>query len=127
MTRAEASRRWRAANPERNRELQRQWIKDNPDRYASFQRNSRFKRVYGITLEQYDEMLTTQDSKCAICKTDEPGRGDEFFHVDHDHETAIVRGLLCNRCNTQTYLDSTPAWRELAEAYLRAAVIWAVR
>jgi len=53
---------------------------------------------YGITVEQYDEMLARQDGGCGICgaKTDSQGRR---LHVDHSHETGRVRGLLCDPCN----------------------------
>ena len=55
------------------------------------------KRRYGITLEQYEAMLESQNGKCAICKGDcLTGRN---LAVDHDHETGKVRGLLCSKCN----------------------------
>lgn len=55
-------------------------------------------RLYGITLEQYDELLLRQEEKCAACLRHQ----DEFptrLAVDHDHKTGEVRGLLCNYCN----------------------------
>jgi len=56
------------------------------------------KRKFGITPEQKQEMLENQNYACAICKTTEPrGRGD--WHVDHNHTTGKVRGLLCALCN----------------------------
>lgn len=60
-------------------------------------RNSRFQRLYGITVEQYDEMLEAQGFTCARCdKSQETMR----LAVDHCHETGRVRGLLCGPCNT---------------------------
>ena len=53
---------------------------------------------YGITLEQYDEIVIEQAGRCAICLTAEVN-GKGRFHVDHDHETGLIRGLLCNHCN----------------------------
>jgi hypothetical protein len=56
------------------------------------------KSAYGLSIEEYDRILLLQDGKCAICKTDTPnGRGR--FHVDHDHNTEKIRGLLCHHCN----------------------------
>lgn len=66
----------------------------NPGRF----RNWQLLRDYGITLEQYNEMLKSQDYRCAICGTDNPG-GRGAFHVDHNHITGKVRGLLCSSCN----------------------------
>ena len=57
-----------------------------------------YERKYGITLDEYDERAEAQDGCCAICGTDEPGRGSRFF-VDHCHEDGHVRGLLCHHCN----------------------------
>src|SRR5882757_2270699 len=55
------------------------------------------KKNYGITPEQYDEMLASQKGGCAICKTKNVST---FLCVDHDHRTNVVRGLLCHPCNT---------------------------
>lgn len=56
------------------------------------------QRLYGITPEQFAERLAAQDGRCAICRTDTPGgKGD--WHVDHDHASGRIRGLLCHRCN----------------------------
>lgn len=61
-------------------------------------RNSHLKRNYGITLEQYNDILKDQDYVCAICGTNKPGDWG-VFHVDHCHKTDKVRGLLCGVCN----------------------------
>jgi hypothetical protein len=44
-------------------------------------------------------MLAKQRGVCAICKTEDPGPRSNHFHIDHDHATGKVRGLLCNNCN----------------------------
>lgn len=55
---------------------------------------------YGLTPDEYDRLLAAQGGSCAICRADSPGgKHDDHFHVDHDHETGKVRGLLCNKCN----------------------------
>lgn len=56
-------------------------------------------RTYGITQQQYDTMLAQQDGACAICRGEHVGPG-ERLHIDHDHTTGEVRGLLCSKCNT---------------------------
>lgn len=61
-------------------------------------REYRLMRTYGITLEQYDELLQRQDDKCAVCLRHK----DEFttnLAVDHDHVSGEIRGLLCSYCN----------------------------
>ena len=61
-------------------------------------RNEKLKANYGLTLEEFDQILISQNNKCAICKSDNPG-GRGTFHVDHNHTTGQVRGLLCHWCN----------------------------
>lgn len=78
------------------------------------------KLAYGITREEFNKLIELQNNKCAICLVDKPtGKGD--WHIDHDHITGKIRGLLCHHCNTglglfkdnvelltkaQSYLDS---------------------
>lgn len=52
-------------------------------------------RYHGITVEQFDELFAKQGNLCAICRTEiaKP-------HVDHCHETNVIRGILCAHCNT---------------------------
>ena len=54
-------------------------------------------RTFGITPEQRDEMVLAQGGKCAICEL--PPRGQQALHLDHDHGSGKLRGLLCYRCN----------------------------
>lgn len=58
-------------------------------------RDYNYRRKYGITTEEFEEMAAAQDQKCAACGKRPKGR----LHVDHDHETKRVRGLLCGPCN----------------------------
>lgn len=51
-------------------------------------------KTYGMTMAQYDERLTSQGGACAICKI-----STRKFHIDHDHATGKVRGILCDACN----------------------------
>jgi hypothetical protein len=56
-------------------------------------------RLLGLTEGEYLDLLSKQDGRCAICKTDEPWGRSRTWHVDHDHESGRVRGLLCSKCN----------------------------
>lgn len=61
-------------------------------------RSEHLKKRFGITIDDYDEMLVAQDGRCAICSGPPSGRYKRF-HVDHDHVTDEIRALLCHHCN----------------------------
>ncbi|WP_409071688.1 endonuclease VII domain-containing protein [Burkholderia pseudomallei] len=68
-------------------------------------------------------MIHEQGGVCAICKRAPSGRGiAAVLHVDHDHTTGIVRGLLCTRCNRALgAFDDDPQRLIDAAAYLRGS------
>jgi len=83
--------------PTRQKKIKRmaEWRKKrDPQLVIAYRRRYMLKKNYGITPEQFDAMLLNQGGACAICResVDKP-------HVDHDHVTGRVRGILCNRCN----------------------------
>jgi len=75
-------------------------LKSDPERLQKKRRRDVINGLraigVGITQELYDQLLSNQDSKCAICRRP-PGR--QYLAVDHDHETGEIRGLLCGTCN----------------------------
>ena len=56
-------------------------------------------KTFGITLEDYNNILLAQDNGCCICGTTQPGGKNGRFMVDHCHTTGKIRGLLCHNCN----------------------------
>ena len=62
------------------------------------ERERGYLKNYGLTLDDYDQLLDAQDGQCAICESEDPG-GKGRFHVDHCHTTDEIRGLLCHNCN----------------------------
>jgi len=75
----------------------RDWATANRDRVRAKYRKHDLKRTFGITVEQYDEMLRRQKGVCAICQ--KPCKSGRRLAVDHDHATGRVRALLCSNCN----------------------------
>ena len=59
---------------------------------------TRTLRKYGLTHEQYKEMYAEQDSRCACCR-DPIEMFSKKTHIDHDHKTMEIRGILCHYCN----------------------------
>jgi hypothetical protein len=73
----------------------------------------------GVADDEYARMLEAQGGGCAICGAKPKTRR---LHVDHDHATGKVRGLLCHRCNRAlpTWIDER--WLYSAANYLRGWV-----
>lgn len=78
-------------------EMGRKYISARPGLRTEYNRVSTLKRGYGITVEQYLVVYADQKGRCKICGNHAPG--NEWLHVDHDHDTLQIRGLLCNTCN----------------------------
>ncbi len=73
-------------------------FKEDPDEL----RDRKLQAKYGIGLSDYNEMFDAQDGRCKICLRpgSKFGRGRTGrLHVDHNHSTKVVRGLLCYACN----------------------------
>ena len=72
------------------------------------------KRTYGLDQGAYESLIQRQDGKCKICQT-----VMEKPHVDHDHKTGAIRGLLCNHCNLGLgHFFDNPDLLERAKGYL---------
>ena len=68
------------------------------NRCREAQRVTGLKKLYGITVKDYDRMFEEQNGVCWICgKAETTNSGT--LHVDHNEESGKVRGLLCGRCN----------------------------
>jgi len=75
-------------------EYGKQWRKDNPDKV----KNQDLRKRFGITLEDYNNMLAEQKGGCKICSKTPEDEG-RALAVDHCHDTKKIRGLLCTNCN----------------------------
>ena len=105
---------WGKNNPEKVVESSRKWYKNNPKKVKS----NRLKHRYGMTTDDYDRILESQNGVCAICKQKEPIKGITLA-VDHNHDTGAIRGLLYNKCNKGLgYFNDNPNLVETAAEYL---------
>lgn len=78
------------------------------------------KRNTGLTVHEFEQLLLEQKGKCAICKKTPRSKKFKRLHVDHNHQTGIIRGLLCSACNTALgLLKENPLVIERALKYLR--------
>lgn len=77
---------------------------------------------YGISVDKYLRMMEEQGGLCAVCGAEESalrfGKTTSLA-VDHDHETGVVRGLLCGKCNAALgMMDDNPELLRAAADYL---------
>lgn len=93
-----AAMRARKISPEerqKNKERAARSRKSNPEACRKY----RLKKKYGMTVAAFEAMLKAQDERCAICGIPHSEAARGGLHVDHDHATKKVRGLLCTNCN----------------------------
>lgn len=97
---------WVKDNPDRAKQSRKAWSRKNRDsvnqraraRYKadpSRDLNAKRKYRYGVSAEKFQQMCEEQHWCCAICGNP----SSRHLHVDHDHTTGTIRGLLCGPCN----------------------------
>lgn len=101
--------RWQQENKEHLHAYRREYRQ----RRKSEERNAYLRRTFGVSNDDYDALLRAQADGCAIC-----GRppGKSSLHIDHDHDSGRIRGLLCVGCN-----NALGQFRDRADLLSRAA------
>ena len=101
------------------KEWRSNWRKENPDKAKKQDFKNDLAKNYKITPDHYWKMFEDQGGCCACCGISHVNhrRG---LHVDHDHTTGQVRGLLCTRCNPGIgYFDHSIDKLEMAITYIK--------
>jgi hypothetical protein len=112
----ERSRTWQRENRERHLVWQRRYRAANRERIQRQNRDRHLSKKYGIDSEGFELLVRAQMNLCAICLRYFGKR----LHVDHDHRSGQIRGLLCGKCNKAIgLLDDHPQLAESAAKYLR--------
>jgi hypothetical protein len=101
----------------------RAWRERNP-RLFKVQQANQILSGYGMTLEDFVLMRANQGGVCRLCPAELDERPTTFTHVDHCHQTGVVRGILCTKCNRGLgFFDDDPELLEKAASYLREATV----
>ena len=93
----ERNKKWRIKNKLKASKTSKEWALNNPERSRLLKLKSYLRRKYNITVEEFEKRKKAQQNRCLIC--------EKVFvlssqtHVDHNHSTKKVRGILCTRCN----------------------------
>ena len=78
----------------------KEWRDKNPDKLALYHRKKHLGTMYGITIQQFEDMWGVQKGRCANYKCDEVLSKENGGHaIDHSHRTGKVRAILCRSCN----------------------------
>lgn len=94
----EYQRQLRKRHPERWKIYRETYKNRHPERHRRSAKNQHLRRLYNITIEEFESALEKQGNVCFLCKTDHP-KGPGSFHVDHCHTHGQIRALLCTGCN----------------------------
>jgi len=122
------------ADPETAKARVKRWQQANAEEVNAYQRKRRqdpivknrdraghLRRKYGISPSEYDDMLAAQGGVCLLCSS--PPRPPYSLHVDHDHATGRIRGLLCFNCNYALgHFGDDPARLRAAARYVEVAL-----
>jgi hypothetical protein len=80
-------------NAETLKERSRAWYRENKTKHQ----NGTYMRKFGMSKADKDNMIKEQGGKCSICGNQLDNARNT--HVDHDHKSGFIRGILCNHCN----------------------------
>lgn len=69
------------------------------EKRAKGNRGVKLRLKYGMSLDDYQNMIDSQGGRCAICRGSKLVAGRANLHVDHCHKSGKVRGILCHNCN----------------------------
>ena len=83
-------------NKKQRAEYQKKFQRElNPNYHKDYH----YKKKYGISYVDYLQLVEESGGKCNICDTTEPKGKNGKFHLDHCHDSKVIRGVLCSQCN----------------------------
>lgn len=111
-----ANRKYRSQHLETSLARVRAWHKIHPDRVTI----ARYKKKYGLSSAEAEQLyVARQTGVCAACGGN---RSKKALAVDHDHDTKVIRGLLCDKCNLALgHMAENPVWLQNLTDYAQRA------
>jgi hypothetical protein len=95
---------WREANEDHLKQYKRDYYrrkygKNREKMCPKPKRRTDHLKRYGITINEWEKMFEKQGKICALCGSDVPAKHSNRWNTDHDHDTGIIRGIICCSCN----------------------------
>lgn len=115
---------WVKANRDKHRETCAKWYAQNKTKANAVQSCWHYRKSYGITKQQFLDLVAAASGKCRICNTPVVvgSRALNGAVLDHSHATGQIRGVLCHACNKGLGLFADdPIRLQQAVAYLSEA------
>ena len=116
---------WKVAHPEKVSEFQRNWYRKNCYGKSLHMPTQKVLQKHGLSLEEYGQLWIEQEGVCGICRCKyipTKPKIRECLHIDHDHLTGKIRGLLCPSCNIGLgAFKDNPTYLKSAIQYLEEA------
>jgi hypothetical protein len=105
----------RAREYEQKRAARRKTLRRTDPTYQAKERDAKRRNRYGLTQDELAALYAQANGRCELCDKE-----SDYLHVDHDHETGRVRGLLCAGCNTTLHWVERTDWLRKAQVYVGA-------
>jgi len=100
-------------------EKQKEYRRNNKDIVKQRRRKNYLNSAYGLSTTELDNLLLAQNNRCAICNEPLDLQNSKNVHIDHDHKTGKIRGILCQKCNLAIgLLRDNPEYTKRATEYL---------
>ena len=102
----------------------KKYMDNNKEYMKKIYKEQNLKKHYGITLKQFNEMITEQKGCCYLCDETLPDNPKQI-HVEHNHDTKQVYGIACHHCNLGiSYFNHDPyKMIKVAKRMLRHRVV----
>jgi len=124
----ERKKKWYEQHKDKIKEQRKKWYEDHKEQSKKWYKDHKEERKkyhithqYGLSLQEYNEILLKQNYKCAICGKPLDLENRKHTNIDHDHMTGVIRGILCNYCNSVLgYAFDNPDILQNAQDYILA-------
>ena len=97
----------------------REYKRTHKEQIKEYDKKHSLRYHYGLSIIEFNNILLAQNNRCAICNEPLDLQNSKNVHIDHDHKTGKIRGILCQKCNLAIgLLRDNPEYTKRATEYL---------